>query len=54
MPAEEILHGGVVGGLYVRSKNPLSYSGFVRNRKSFLEGILLYSFVLSAEIPCQY
>jgi hypothetical protein len=34
--AEEVLHGGKVGGLHVLSKNQLPHSGFVSDVKSFL------------------
>jgi hypothetical protein len=54
MEAEEIFHGGKVGGLHILSENPLPYSGFVRNRKFFLGGILLHPSVVPAEIPRQY
>jgi hypothetical protein len=54
MPAEKVLHGGVIRGLHLRSKNPFSYDGFFRNSKSFLEGILLHSFIVLAEIQYQY
>jgi hypothetical protein len=49
-PVEEVLHGGVIGGLHLRSKNPFWYNGFFRNRKSFLDGILLHSFIVPTEI----
>jgi hypothetical protein len=54
MEAEEVPHGGKIGGLHVLSENPLPYSGFVRNEQSFLEGILLRLFMVPAEIPRQY
>jgi hypothetical protein len=46
---EEVLHGGVIGGLYLCSKNLSSYNGFFTNRKSFLEGIP-HSFIAPTEI----
>jgi hypothetical protein len=46
---EEVLHGGVIGGLHLCSKNPFSYRGFFTNRKSFLEGIL-HSFIAPTKI----
>jgi hypothetical protein len=52
--AEEDLHGGKVGGLYVFRENPLPYSGFVGDRKSLLESILFYRYVVPAKIPLQY
>ena len=52
--AKEVLYGGKVGGLYVFRKNPLPYSGFVGDRKSLLESILFYRYVVSADIPLQY
>jgi hypothetical protein len=48
--SEEVLHGGVVRGLHVRSKNPLSYNGFFKNRKFFREGILHFIFVVPPRI----
>jgi hypothetical protein len=47
---EEVLHGGVIGGLPLRSKNPFLYNSFFKNRKSFLESILLRSFIVPIEI----
>ena len=49
--AEEVLHGSKVGGLHILCENPLSRSGFVRNRKSFLGRILLHLSVVPTEIP---
>jgi hypothetical protein len=54
MEAEEVLYSSKVRGLYVLFENPLPYSGFVRNRQSFLEGILLRLFMVLAEILRQY
>src|SRR2546423_619582 len=33
---------------------PVQCSGFVRDRKSLLENILLYRYIVPAEIPLQY
>jgi hypothetical protein len=40
--AKGVLHGGKVGELYVFGENPLLYSGFVGDGKSFLESIFFF------------
>jgi hypothetical protein len=52
--AKEVLHGGKVGGLHVFCENPLPHSGFVGDRKSLLESILFYRYVVPAKISLQY
>ena len=54
MEAEKALHGGKVRALHVLSENPLPCGSFVRNGKSFLEGILLHLLMAPTEIPRQY
>ena len=49
--AEEVFHGAKAGGLHVFPETSFSYSGVVRNRKSFLKSILLHSSVVPAETP---
>jgi hypothetical protein len=50
MKAEEVLHGSKVGDFYVLSENPFPYTGFVRNRKFLLKGILLLLFIAPTKI----
>lgn len=45
---------GLAGLTAAKSENLLPYSGFIRNRKSFLKRILLYPSVLPAEVKRQY
>jgi hypothetical protein len=52
--AEEVLHGGKVGGLHVFRENPLPYSGFVGDGKFLLESMLFYRYIAPAEILLQY
>jgi len=53
MEAEEVLHGGKLRG-HGFPKDALPYSGFVRDRKSLLEGNLLHLSIVPAKIPCQH
>jgi hypothetical protein len=52
--AEEVFQSSEIGGLHVLSENALPCGSFVRNGKSFLEGILLYLLIAPTEIPRQY
>lgn len=51
---DEVFQSGEIGDLHIRSENPRPCGRFVRNRKSFLEGILLYLLMAPTEIPRQY
>ena len=51
---EEVLQNSRVWGLHVLSKNPLPDGSFVRNGKSFLEGVLLHLLMVPTDIPRQY
>jgi hypothetical protein len=50
LKAEKVFYGNNVRGLYVFNENQLSYSGFIESRKALLKSILLYFFIISAEI----
>ena len=54
LKAEEVFQSSEIGGLHVLSENALPCGSFVRNGKSFLEGILLYLLMAPTEIPRQY
>jgi hypothetical protein len=49
-PAKEVLHDNKVKGLYVFRENPLSYNGFVGDRKSLLKSILFYRYIVLVKI----
>jgi hypothetical protein len=52
--AKEVFHGNKVRGLHVFRENPLPYSGFIGDRKSPLESILFYRYIMLAKISFQY
>jgi hypothetical protein len=54
LKAEEVFHGGKVRGLHVFREEKLLYRGFIGDRKSFLESILFYRYVVPAEILLQH
>jgi hypothetical protein len=54
MKAKEALYGSKVKGFHVLSENPFPYNGFIRNRKSFLEGVFHFLSIASAEFPRKY
>jgi hypothetical protein len=54
LKAEEVFQSSEIEGLRILSKSPLPDGSFVRNGKSFLEGVLLHLLTVPTELPRHY